>query len=120
MTFFEASVQSGVFLLLLYAGAAAGILYDLLSLLRRRLPRLLSPLPDLLWCLLCAGLCVCALARGGEGSLRLYAMLGMACGAGIYILGLRRAAAWLLKRGKGLVRRSRERRQAKEAPAKGP
>ena len=44
----------------------------------------------------------------------------MACGAGIYILGLRRAAAWLLKRGKGLVRRSRERRQAKEASATGP
>ena len=117
MTFFEATIQSGVFLLLLYAGAAAGILYDLLSFFRRRLPRLLSPLPDLLWCLLCAGLCVCALAWGGEGSLRLYALLGMACGAGIYILGLRRAAAWLLKWVKRLLHRSR---QAKEAPATGP
>lgn len=107
MTFFESSLQSGAFLMLLYAGAAAGLLYDLFSLLQRQLPRFLSPLPDVLWCLMCAGLCVCALALGGEGRLRLYALLGMACGAGLYALGVRQAAAWLLGLGKRLLRRRR-------------
>lgn len=101
MIFFETARQSRAFLLLLYAGAAAGLLYDLCALLRRRLPRPLAAICDGLWCLLAAGLCVLALAMSGEDSLRAYALLGMVCGGGIYSLGARRTIAALI----GLLRR---------------
>lgn len=97
MTFFETAGQGIVFRLLLYAGAAAGLLYDLLSLPRRRLPRALAAALDVCWCLLCALLCLFALALGGENHLRLYALLGMACGAGIYCLGIRRIVLGILQ-----------------------
>ena len=101
MIFFETARQSRAFLLLLYAGAAAGLLYDLCALLRRRLPRPLAAACDGLWCLMAAGLCALALAMSGEGALRLYALLGMICGGGIYDLGVRRVAAGAA----GLLRR---------------
>lgn len=89
MTFFETAEQSGVFLHLLCAGAAAGALYDLMAPLRRRCARPLAAALDALWCLLAGGLGLLALIQNGEDRLRLYALLGMACGAGIYCLGIR-------------------------------
>ena len=100
MTFFESSGQAAIFLMLLYAGAAAGVIYDLLAPLRRRLPSALAGLPDLIWCLLAAALCAFALMLGGEGKARPYALLGLCCGGGIYCLGARqlaRGAAHLCK-----------------------
>ena len=91
MTFFETAGQARVFLGLLYAGIAAGAAYDLMAPLRALCPRALRALPDLIWCLLAAAACALALAFGGEGQLRLYALLGLCCGGGIYCLGLRRA-----------------------------
>lgn len=106
MTFFETAGQAAIFLMLLYAGAAAGITYDLLSPLRRRAPRPLAMLLDGVWCALTAALCFFALALGGEGKLRLYALLGLCCGAGIYSLGVRtvvRGIASLFKKRKSAV-----------------
>lgn len=95
MTFFEASGQAAVFLMLLYAGAAAGVTYDLIAPLRRRVPGTLGAVLDGLWCLWTAALCFLALALGGEGAFRLYALLGLCCGAGIYTLGVRQLAKGL-------------------------
>ena len=89
MIFFETAGQARGFLLLLCAGLAVGAAYDLLSLARRRAPRWGAALLDALWCLLAAAACTLALALNGEGRLRLYALLGLACGAGLYALGLR-------------------------------
>lgn len=89
MIFFETANQCRVFLLLLYAGFFSALLYDLLRPLRGVLPRLLRFLPDVVWCLLTAASCALALAIGGESQARLYALLGLCCGAGIYCLGVR-------------------------------
>ena len=107
MIFFETAGQARTFLLLLYAGFGAGALYDLLALPRRRLPRLIQPALDALWCLVTGGAAALALAAGGEHSFRLYSLLGLACGAAVYGLGIRalvRGLARLIKRMKGKAR----------------
>lgn len=121
MTFFETSGQAAIFLMLLYAGAASAITYDLIAPARRRAARPLALALDAVWCVMTAGLCFFALALGGEGKLRLYALLGLCCGAGIYALGVRgliRGAARLWK-----MRRAKKRRPlpdpAGETPAHG-
>ena len=90
MIFFETAGQARTFLLLLYAGFGVGLLYDLLVLPRRRLPRWCSPALDALWCLLTGCAVALALAAGGEQKIRLYAFLGLVCGAALYGLGVRR------------------------------
>lgn len=90
MTFFEAAGQGEAFLLLLCAGAAAGVLLDGATLARRHCPRAVRWLPDLLCGLLIAALCLLALALREENSLRFYALLGILCGIGLYTLGVRR------------------------------
>ena len=55
MTFFETANQSRLFLLLLYAGTAAGVLYDGCALVRRKCPRPLCVLCDAAWALLAGG-----------------------------------------------------------------
>lgn len=89
MIFFETAGQARGFLLLLCAGFLAGALYDVLGLLRRPLPRWMQPPLDFLWCALTAAACMLALALGGERQVRLYALLGLVCGGGLYCLGLR-------------------------------
>lgn len=91
MTFFETAGQARCFLLLLYAGFASGALYDILRLPRRGLPRWLGAALDVVWCLLTAAACALSLAVGGEGKARLYALLGLCCGAALYSLGIRAA-----------------------------
>ena len=44
---------------------------------------------DFFFCLLSGTLCFLALALGGESRLRLYACVGLLCGAVIYALGIR-------------------------------
>lgn len=90
MIFFETANQARVFLLLLAAGMGAGLLYDLASPLRRRARPFPAALLDAVWCLLSGMLCALALAAGGESTLRLFALLGLLCGGGIYCLGVRR------------------------------
>ena len=89
MIFFETAAQTRIFLLLLYAGFGAAALYDAVRLARRHLPRWTWPPLDVLWCMLTAAACAAALAAGGESRARLYALLGLCCGGGIYCLGLR-------------------------------
>ena len=101
MIFFETAGQSRIFLLLLYAGFGAGVLFDLMQAARRISPRWLRPVWDVLWCLMAGAACALALALGGEHVLRLYALLGLCCGAGVYSLGLRRA---FLGIGKWIIR----------------
>ena len=101
MIFFETSGQARGFLLLLAAGLAAGAGYDLIGLARRRVPRWAGALLDGLWCLLAAAACALALALSGEARLRLYALLGLACGGLLHALGLRallRALGGMLRR----------------------
>ncbi|MBR6184768.1 MAG: hypothetical protein IKQ41_00730 [Clostridia bacterium] len=89
MIFYETRGQAESFLLLLYAGFAAGALYDLLHIPHRRLPKCLGAALDILWCLFAAIACGLALSLGGEGRVRLYALLGLLCGGGVYCLGVR-------------------------------
>ena len=97
MTFFDTSGQPTAFLLLAAAGFAAGAAYDLASLARRKCPRWARAVPDVIWCLSAAAACALALAVTGETHLRLYALLGLCCGAGIYCLGVRALAKTVLR-----------------------
>ena len=89
MIFFETTGQGKTFLLLLYAGFGAGLLYDLLMLPRRFLPRFCWPVLDALWCFATGAAVAAALALGGEHRVRLYAFLGLIGGAAIYAFGIR-------------------------------
>ena len=108
MIFFETAGQARTFLLLLYAGFGAGLLYDALALVCRRFPAWARAGADVVWCLLTACACAAALAAGGERAARLYALLGLCCGGLLYALGLRR----LLQAFVGWIKRFR-----KNAPA---
>lgn len=101
MTFFETAGQSRVFLLLLYAGFLSAFLYDFARPLRKILPRFIRFLPDLIWCLLTAACCALALAASGASQARLYALLGLCCGAGIYCLGIRTVCLRIIRHFKG-------------------
>ena len=89
MIFYETAGQPRGLLLLVYAGACMGLLYDLLAPLRRG--KLLFFAADFFFCLASGALCFLALALGGEGKFRLYACAGLLCGAALYGLGVRRA-----------------------------
>ena len=100
MTFFETSGQAHTFLLLLRAGLGAGIAYDVIAPLRRRAPRPLAALMDVIWCALVCALCALSLMIGGEGRMRGYAILGLCCGGAVYLLGVRRVMAWAFRKGR--------------------
>ena len=53
-------------------------------------------------------LCLAALALGEQRKLRLYAPLGMACGAALYALGSRRVLGAVIRRLKGGKKPSRQ------------
>ena len=92
MIFFETAGQARCFLLLWGAGFFAAALYDGFRLLRAHGPRWLGAVWDFLWCVCVGACCALALGLGGEGTARLYALLGLCCGAAVYCLGPR--AAW--------------------------
>ena len=98
MIFYETASQPRELLLLLYAGAGVGVLYDLLSPARRWGPKGMSWAADFIWCLLSAALCFLALVMGGQGGVRFYTLLGAAGGALIYAMGVRRVIMDLFKR----------------------
>ena len=89
MIFYETRGQAQVFLLLAFAGFFSAVLYDLLRLPRRFLPRWLAWLSDVVWWLFTAAACAMALSAGGESRARLYALTGLCAGACIYCLGIR-------------------------------
>lgn len=95
----EAARQSGVFLAMLYAGLAAGILYDILRGSRRllRAGPVLTGVLDVLFGLLSllpAALLVGSLSHEG---LRPYMLMGMASGLLLYLAGISRAVQALLR-----------------------
>ena len=98
MIFFETGGQSALLLHLLLAGMGAGVLYDLCTPLRLRLPAWLCPAADGAWALAALTLCTLAMAQGGEGRMRLFSLLGAGCGGAIYALGLRRILRWLFRK----------------------
>ncbi len=100
MIFFETAGQARCFLLLCGAGFFAAALYDGFRFLRSRCQGWLGAAWDLLWCLCVCLCCALALGLGGERAVRLYALLGLCCGAAVYCLGLRAACAALLKWGR--------------------
>lgn len=73
-------LQPVAFLWCLAAGGGTGVLFCMLQALRSRFPRFLRPLADAVLGCCAAGLCVLALALGGEERLRWYALLGMTLG----------------------------------------
>ena len=79
--------QAMAFLGALALGGGLGLLYDLCRLLRHRLPLLgLGAVLDLLyWPIAAVSLFVYAVAAG-DGVVRIYFMLGVALGGGIYFL----------------------------------
>lgn len=104
MTFFETSGQPTAFLLLLAAGFLSGLAYDALTPFRRA--PWARTATDFLWSLTASAACMLALTMSGENQIRLYALLGLACGGGLYYLGLRRALAAAAR----VLRRTREKR----------
>ncbi len=118
MTFFETANQAFAFLLLLYAGMAGGVLYDIFGFFRRRMPGPAGALADMIWCLLTAALCGLSLAISGEGRVRLFALLGLCCGGGIYCLGIRAAINAVIRFMKSR-KKPRARRNSPETDGKG-
>lgn len=108
---------------MVYLGLALGLVYDVLGLVRRSGKKAPVFLADLLFFLLAGASLTLALVMTGQGSLRLYALLGLACGGILYLLGLRRLflgiAAFYNKRISGpfkeTMARSREKKAAKAA-----
>ncbi len=100
MIFFETAGQARCFLLLWGAGFFAAALYDGFRFPRLRGPRWLRPAWDVLWCLCLSACCALALGLGGEGAPRLYALLGLCCGAAVYCFGPRAACAAAMKWGR--------------------
>ena len=92
MIFFETAGQARCFLLLWGAGFFTAALYDGFRFLRSHCHGWLGAAWDLLWCLCACFCCALALGLGGERTVRLYALLGLCCGAAVYCLGPR--AAW--------------------------
>ena len=102
MIFFETAGQARCFLLLWGTGFLAAALYDGFRFLRSRCPAWLGAVWDLTWCLCLCACCAMALAIGGENAPRLYALLGLCCGAAVYCLGPRAACTaigkWVRRR----------------------
>lgn len=102
---FETTGQANIFLAMVYAGLAVGVCYDLLRLLRRLLKarRLLTGALDLLFWVGASGCAAWMLAVSGEGSLRVYALMGCASGLVLYLLGLSALMQFLINQAlKGL------------------
>ncbi|MCL2544469.1 MAG: spore cortex biosynthesis protein YabQ [Clostridia bacterium] len=90
---FETVGQAGIFLAMVYAGLAVGLLYDGARLARRLLAAgaVITGIVDLLFWLAAGVVVSVALALRGEDSVRLYALAGCASGAVLYLLGVSRA-----------------------------
>lgn len=87
---FEATRQGGVFLTMVYAGLLCGVFYDILRAARRLFGagQILSAALDILFWIGAAGICAFALFRAIREPVRLYAMLGAACGMMLYLMGV--------------------------------
>ncbi|MEG0767763.1 MAG: spore cortex biosynthesis protein YabQ [Clostridia bacterium] len=85
---FETAGQAWAFWIMLYGGLAMGLLYDVLSLARwlLRAGPYVTGVLDLFFWLAASVLASCALAYAG-GTMRLYTLVGCACGALLYALG---------------------------------
>ena len=106
----ETAYQGYTFLALIYAGMAAGLLYDLASpaLNSRRWPLRLAA--EIALCAAVATLCLAALLYTGCGSLRPYMLLALAAGAAVYRLGVRRVFIFLIN----ALRKNRSSRKRSE------
>ena len=85
-------------------GAAGGLVYDLLRVLRRRRPGL-THAADGLFALLCLLGTLWVLTQVGGGEPQLYMLLGALCGFLLWEAGVRRAACAVF----GALRRKKER-----------
>lgn len=119
MTFYETAGQVRLFLLLLCAGMAAALAYDLVGLIRSKAGAFLGAAADILWCAGAAALCFLALFVSAAWQLRLFAPLSMALGAAVYALGVRRAAKGAFFLLSGRKRRRRWRNPSPESDAEG-
>lgn len=88
--FFETKSQAWVFLGMIYLGLGLGVIYDALGLLRKTEKKGFIAGADLIFFLLAGGTLTMALVMTGQDGLRLYSLLGLACGGLLYVLGLRR------------------------------
>lgn len=88
--FFETKTQAWVFLGMIYLGLGLGVVYDALGLLRKTKKKGLVVFADVLFFLVVGGVLTMALVISGQDGLRLYSLLGLACGGLIYMLGLHR------------------------------
>lgn len=93
---FASQGQAQAFLATVYAGLAAGVAYDLLRLLRLMVKAgtLLTAVLDIVFWLLSAALVASAAALAGAPGLRLYLVMGAACGMLLWAAGLRRIMLW--------------------------
>lgn len=92
--------QPQAFLGMMYAGLAAGMLYDASALVRKLLSagRILTAAVDCAFSLTCVLLLATVWLRVNYLDFRLYALLGAACGAVLYALTVRPLLRILLVR----------------------
>lgn len=82
--FFETAAQGSLFLMMLPLGILLAVCIDVASCARRS-----RPLWDVLVVLLCGGLMAAAVVLLGDEKLRMYHLLGILCGALLYLFGAR-------------------------------
>ncbi len=95
----EAARQGGVFLAMIYAGLAAGILYDILRGIRRllRAGPVVTGVLDVLFGMLAFVPAAVLVAQLSHEGLRSYMLLGMASGFLLYLAGVSRVVQAFLR-----------------------
>lgn len=78
--------QGYIFLGAVYSGFAIGLVYDIFGWLRRvfHAGMFLTALLDLIYCVIAFLIVMVTLLTISGGELRLYTMIGLACGIGLY------------------------------------
>lgn len=103
---FARAAQGRIFLLLLAGGLLLGGLLTLAGMMRRRI-RLLGAALDALCALVAGAMVLGAMLLSGDG-LRLYALLGLALGAALYMVGVQPAVSAAGRAAMKIFRRRQE------------
>lgn len=96
---FQTQGQAWVFLATMYAGLVLGALYSVNRMLRATLGsgRIISGVIDIIFWAAAALTMVCALYWAESGVIRIYMLLGFACGALLFELALGWLIMWIFR-----------------------
>lgn len=103
-----------VLLSCIYSGIAVGIIYDIFRLMRITANAFMTHVADLLFGIAAVGIAALTLVYADNGTVRLFSLLGIACGALCWQLFPGRLIRMLISRLKNAVKRrtaSKDRRR---------